>query len=158
MSLINTDPDTWPIITNVYRYMDVNWPDNIIYTACRYEKAVGYKLMRCESDHYCLRCGNSVSDSFGVIMYTRDGRCTVPMYVCIGCYEFRELSGRPMLSWRYETVYELVDKITISHRGSSGLLQSLNEILTTIRLRGRMTDRVQIPPEFTALYRFAKKL
>lgn len=152
MALLKHDPSTWPIITNVYRYISTCWNDSVIYNTCLYEDVEGFTLVRIETDHYCTRCGVSVSGGYGVITYTRVGRSTIPMYRCVGCYP---TSSDPKLTWGWESAQILLNKVTAATRDSPGLLATLTEIRTTVLLRGPSVD---FPPEFTRLMCFARKL
>lgn len=156
ISLFGEDPGGWPIIGSVYRC--VNWADaSVIYTTCRYENTHGYVLARRESDHYCYCCGTSVSGGFGAIMYTRkDGCITVPIYICAGCPVPTLHEYCDVLSWYDESIETMMGKMG---RDPPELLDIVNEMLTTMQLRTYVQlVSILIPPEFTALYRFAKKL
>lgn len=155
---LGPDPNAWPIIGSVYRYTDDYGDGHVIYTASRYECHQGYMLVRRESDHHCHRCGTSMMGGFGIITYTRKENSTIPMYICVGCIG-RECHDRPLI-WRDETMEELVEKIPSTARNSPELLDIVNEIYITMRLRelGQHPDRMVVPNGFATLVRFAKKL
>lgn len=132
---LGADPARWPIVTNVYRWEAVTGY-NVIYTVYRHEEYSGqFKLTGIESDQYCYYCATSVHGTYGIIMHTRHGNITHPMYMCIGCVDHKH--SRPgiyplLLSWSSDTVNAMISRMD----DTLDTFDTLTEIHTCIRLRG----------------------
>ena len=152
------DPNTWPIVTDVYRY----WTGRVrICTVCRYEAVTGLMPVGKESEFHCYHCGTNVRGTFGWTMYEM-GYCgdTCPLYICVGCIEAPRNVRIVPLTWGNDSEQSIIGKITPADKNSSDLLSILDEIDNMMKLRCLKYQGMgrESATEFAALMRFAKKL
>jgi hypothetical protein len=161
------DPSYWPIVTRPYRHRST-YSDNTVCTIFRYDSSYDYKLVCQEPDPYCYYCDDALLGSFGVILYIRNNRTTIPIYICVGCIGNSQVVDRYTRWDRWDPPRPLVwhpgispdfNSIVSRDTRSTQLLDTLNEYYSAIRhVQLGDYDPPDVPDEYYRLLKLAKKL